>query len=211
MGEGASDASLLYLGGLISKDGRVDSELSRRIGIAHGEFRKLKQAWGHASLSRSQKLKFFDACVISKLAYGLATVSLTKAQRRRLDGFHARCLRRILAVPAAFVSRIPNATILQRAQATPVTEQILRRQLALLKRAGGAEAGSPLRKNIFFGASTTPMLGFYVRRVGRPRADWTSQALAEAARRCDSKATMEQALVDRSLGADRRWKKLMKM
>ena len=34
--------AMIYLGGLISNDGRVDSELSRRIGLASAEFRKIK-------------------------------------------------------------------------------------------------------------------------------------------------------------------------
>ena len=88
--------SIIYLGGLVSNDGRVDSELSRRIGSASAEFRKVKQVWNHANLSRQRKLEIFQAFVISRLQYGLCTSWLVKTQQRRLDGFHARCLRRIL-------------------------------------------------------------------------------------------------------------------
>ena len=65
--------STVYLGGLVSNDGRVDSELSRRTGAAHGEFARLMQVWAHANLSRQQRSKFFQAFVLSKLRYGLCT------------------------------------------------------------------------------------------------------------------------------------------
>ena len=48
--------AILYLGGLISNYGQAESELSRRIGTAHGEFRKLRQVWNHANLTASQPL-----------------------------------------------------------------------------------------------------------------------------------------------------------
>ena len=152
--------AMLYLGGLISNDGRADSEISRRIGIAHSEFRKLRQVWSHANVPRFQKVKFFDAFVLSKLGYGLATACLTTAQRRRLDGFHVRCLRRILGIPAAFISRTPNAAVLASAKATPVTELILRRQLFLLRRIGRSSAGSAFRKNTLRGDSATLVVVF---------------------------------------------------
>ena len=94
-------SSMVYLGGLITDDGQIDSELSRRIGFAAADFKRLRQLWGHADVSRQKKLQFFSALVVSKLAYGLCTAWLTKARQRKLDGFHARCLRRILKIPAA--------------------------------------------------------------------------------------------------------------
>ena len=100
------DGSLTYLGGLLTGDGRADSELSRRIGMATGDFRCLQKFWGHAGIGRKRKLELFHALVVSKLVYGLSTMCFVKAQRRRLDGFYARCLRRVLGIPAAFVSRV---------------------------------------------------------------------------------------------------------
>ena len=45
------------------------------------------------------KVQFFNAFILSKLRYGLSSVWLVAAQRRRIDGFVARCLRRILNIP----------------------------------------------------------------------------------------------------------------
>jgi len=47
----------VYLGGLITCDGKVASELSRRIGEASGVFNKLRNMWSHACIGLSRKLK----------------------------------------------------------------------------------------------------------------------------------------------------------
>ena len=43
-------------------------------------------------------------------------------------------------------------------------------------------AGSPLRRDTFVDGSLDPQIGRYVRRVGRPRQDWTSCVLNEGRR-----------------------------
>ena len=49
-------SNLLYLGSLVSDDGRISSELARRLGMAAGEFRKLSRLWRHSRLGRSRKV-----------------------------------------------------------------------------------------------------------------------------------------------------------
>ena len=61
----------IYLGGMLNCDGRVASELSRRIGEATGILDKLKKLWSHSSIGLARKLKIYDACVLSKLLYSL--------------------------------------------------------------------------------------------------------------------------------------------
>ena len=144
------------------------------------------------------KLRFVDALIVSKLSYGLSTLCLATAQKRRLDGFHARCLRRILRIPAAYVSRVPNATVLSKAGVAPFSKLILRRQLLLLGRVACSPVGSPLRESTFIGSSLSPQVGRYVRRVGRPRQDWYSQVY-KAGVQMYGKTTLEAALADMSL------------
>ena len=48
--------SMVYLGGLLVSDGKADSEISRRIGMAIGDFKSLQRFWGHARISRKRKL-----------------------------------------------------------------------------------------------------------------------------------------------------------
>ena len=51
--------SLLYLGGLLAETGRADSELFRRLGLAHGDFQRLQRFWGHGNVTRKEKLTCF--------------------------------------------------------------------------------------------------------------------------------------------------------
>ena len=127
------------------------------------------------------------------------------AQRRRVDGFVARCLRRILRIPASFVSRISNAVVLARVGAKPFSQQVLKHQLHLLRKAAVTEAGHPLRKDTFSGSTLVPQIGIFIKRVGRPRQEWTSQLLREGQARF-GEACFQTLLSDRTSGADKRWK-----
>ena len=198
--------TLQYLGAVLCSDGRIDSELSRKLGTARGDFNKLQKVWGHSAVSLPDKLRFFNAFVLSKLRYGLATIWLVTAQRRRVDGFVARCLRRLLRIPAAFVSRISNATVLARAGVKPFSQQVLRHQLCLLRKVSLAAPDHPLRKDTFIDSTLIPQIGHFVRRVGRPRQDWTTQLLREGEARFGP-TNFQTLLCDGSDEANVRWKK----
>ena len=142
---------------------------------------------------------------MSKLQYGLSTVCLVKAQRRRLDGFHARCLRRILGVAPAFISRVSNNAIFGSACAKPITEQLACRRLVILRKVPFSPVGGPLRRNVLVGSSANPVVGSYIRRRGRPRLCWTTEALRDAVSRAGGLIEMEKALLDTSSGSDQRW------
>ena len=107
----ACKSSITYLGTRLSADGRIGSELGSRIGAAGQDFKVLNAIWAHSTLSRTRKLRIFNACIVSKLMYSLFAGCLNKCERRRLDGFHARCLRKIYRVPPAYVSRVSNAAV----------------------------------------------------------------------------------------------------
>ena len=113
--------------------------------------------------------------MLTKLAYGLASAWLNTAQRRRVDGFQARCLRRIWGVPPSYISRISNKTVLDRASQRPLTRLLEKEQLLLYGRAARAAEDSIMRSSTFCPGSLRPACDRYVRRVGRPRLEWTSQ------------------------------------
>jgi hypothetical protein len=195
---------LEYLGSLLAANGRVDSELSRKIGCATHDFRNLQALWNHASVSTRDKLQFFHALIVSRLIGEIATTWLLTSQRRRLDGFYVRCIRKILRIPPAYVSRISNTIVLARAQAAPLSERILQKQLQLLGRAAMSQTKSPLRRDVFVGDGLQPQIGRYVRRIGRPRQDWTSQLILEADKRL-GRQRREDLLSDRSDNALNSW------
>ena len=119
-------------------------------------------------------------------------MSLATARRRRVDGFYVRCLRRILGIPHSFYSRVSNQTVYSRAGALPLTEQLAKQQLNLLGIVARSPAGSPLRRNTFIGDALQPTISHYIRKVGRPRANWTENVLKDGAGRFQSL----QALTD---------------
>ena len=118
--------------------------------------------------------------VESKLMYGLSSLWLSKPERRKLDGFQNRCLRRILSVKPSFLSRVPNAAVLHQAAQPKLSSRLLRQQLVLFGKVASQPAHSQLRSCCLFGDSLQPLPEHYVRRVGRPRLTWTREALNAA-------------------------------
>ena len=171
--------NIIYLGSALSADGRIAAELGRRIGMAKADFNTLQKVWAHSTLSQRAKIRIFDACVVSKLTYGLQTACLSKAERRRLDGFHCRCLRRILRIPHAYVSRVSNNTVFERAHRKPLSTRLLQAQLLFLGQLARREGDDPVRRCIFQGGGFQ-MLPSLTRKRGRPRATWIDETMKAA-------------------------------
>jgi hypothetical protein len=87
---------MLYLGTNLCETGGFDSELGRRIGQAKSDFRTLSKVWNHSSLRTARKVRIFCSMIETKLLYGLSCCCLSVAQQRRLNGFQAKCLRKIV-------------------------------------------------------------------------------------------------------------------
>ena len=168
---------------MLAEDGKVGSELNRRIGLAKSEFRTLRTLWNHASVSLRDKLRFYTGLVETKLLYGLASVCLTVAQARHLDGFQARCLRQILHIQPSFLSRVSNKSVLERAGVAKASETLVSLQLVHLGKLIRAPEGSVLKKVSFIPGTLQTAADRYVRRVGRPRKEWITSVLSEAWRR----------------------------
>ena len=86
---------IVYLGGLISCDGRCARELSRRIGEGHSIFKVLSKLWSHSGITLTRKVLIFNACVTSKVLYSVESVCFLKADKMRLDAFQCYCMCRI--------------------------------------------------------------------------------------------------------------------
>ena len=63
--------SLKYVGSGLFSDGRIGTEIGRRMGLAKSDFEVLRRVWVHAQISNVRKLYIFNACIVSELAYGL--------------------------------------------------------------------------------------------------------------------------------------------
>ena len=88
---------------------------------------------------------------------------------------HAGCLWKIFGIPPSFVSRISNATVLQQAGKKKVSCDIRAAQLKLLGEVLMDPERSLLRKVAFHRQSLILITSAWVRRVGRPKQNWTDQ------------------------------------
>ena len=142
--------------------------------MAKRDFLELQKVWKHSSLSRDRKIQIYKALIESKLMYSLSCLCLSSADRRRLDGFQNRCLRSILGIPPAFISRVPNAEVLRRACYPAATDMLLKRQLLLFGKVLRSAYDHPLHNSAFIRGTLQPATSMYVRRVGRPRREWVT-------------------------------------
>jgi len=188
--------SILYLGSPLAYEGRAGSELGRRIGLAQCDFRSLQRVWAHSSLSRAAKVRVFEACIILKLCYSLEVATLNTAEIRRLNGFQARCLRRILGIPAAFISRVSNKAVLAKANSFALSHSVVRQQLIFLGELTRRAGDDPVRVSVFQPGSIALKSLSGTRRVGRPRNTWPTLVL-QAARQVAGDR-LEVLLSDRS-------------
>lgn len=197
--------SMCYLGANLASDGRVGSELARRIGIAKGDFRSLCKVWRHSSLTRARKLEVYRSLVESRLLYGLSTGCYTKAQLRQIDGFQARCLRAILGVLPSHLSRVSNATVRQQADWKSASSLLLERQLVFLGKVVREDADGPLHRVSFIPGTDQPATSRYVRKLGRPRKEWISSLMPEAYRVAGFPLNLDAAVQNKAC-----WKRMVK-
>ena len=169
--------SMLHLGSTIHADGKYGCEVSRKIGAARAEFRALLPVWKSPVLAKSRKMFLFEVLITSMLRYGTASAWLSKSDLRRIDGFQANCLRTILRIPPSFLSRITNEKVRQCAGQKPTSTAIRSAQLELMGKVFNDPGKKYLKDVAFDGDTLTPRTASSLRRVGRPRHNWTDQLL----------------------------------
>ena len=162
---------IVYLGGLISCDGRCARELSRRIGEGHSIFKILSKLWTHSGITLTRKVLLFNACVTSKVLYSLESVWLLKADKTRLDAFQCYCMRRILRIAPSFISRVTNVDVLECARVQRFSTLIEDRQRKLYHKIQW-HVPSAFSKMLVFDNFGQPKTWFGRRGRGRPRQTW---------------------------------------
>ena len=145
---------------------------------------------------RCEEKLLFHRGVVSKLRYGISSMWLGVAEQRKLDGFYCRCLRRILHIMPAYISRISNDVVLQRAGQIKLSTLILKEQLLYLSKVASAPAHDLLRNATFLPHVLVPRMAAFVRKVGRPRHTWAEQLLSHAVRLCSPQSSLESMLAN---------------
>jgi hypothetical protein len=202
----------VYLGALLTTTGGEHAEVTRRLGEATGSFNKLAAVWSHAGIFKHRKVQIFCACVLTKLLFSLETAAVTTTTAARLDAFQARCLRRILKIPPAYVSRVSNEEVRLRARTEQVSQLLRRRQQLFYVTLVLKADADPVRQRILMPGSVVPRQVAFRRRRGRPRLSWTAQAFQGALATAGSKEKLEQILFAcNRRRAVAKWRQLLKL
>ena len=162
----------VYLGGLLDREGSPTTEVSRRLGEAGVCFDALARVWKHANITRKRKLEVYHACVLPKLLHGLETLWLRKHERHRLDGFQARCLRKIFGIAHSYISLVANSEVLDIAGEIQLSKTLLQRQLLLHGKIARMPHEALQRKVAIEPNTTQPYVCAAARRRGGPGQDW---------------------------------------
>ena len=83
---------------------------------------KLSPIWTSSRLSLALKKRLYNSLIISIITYSSASWTLTKAQKKCLDAFNTKALRRIVGV--CWYDYVTNASILIRTGQPPLTTTI---------------------------------------------------------------------------------------
>ena len=123
-----------------------------------------------------------NATIMPKLLYSLSAAWLNAAERRRLDGAHARMLRAIAGIKHSMISRVSNSEVRRRTGQILATDMLLKHQLALYFRAARSCDGDPLRDSVFCPGTLTLVTDTFVGTLGAPRLEWAKQLPPHAGR-----------------------------
>ena len=112
--------------------------------------------------------------MVQKSLHGLDSAWLSKALLQKLDGFHAKCLRKLLKVSPSYISRVSNHYVLQQLGAQPLSQTLLQRQLLLFGHIARMTSDSVVRNSVFVG-DTLDLHVDHARKQGRPRHTWAGE------------------------------------
>src|SRR6218665_3676354 len=86
----------IYLGGVITEDGRCTKDIKRRIGLASAMFGTINKVWMSNNITTATKVKLYETFVIPVMMYGSECWCLRKEDERRILVAEMSWLRRIL-------------------------------------------------------------------------------------------------------------------
>src|SRR6218665_2046690 len=86
----------IYLGGVITENGRCTKDIKRRIGLASAMFGTMNKMWRSNNITTATKVKLYGTFVIPVMMYGSECWCLRKEGERRILVAEMSWLRRIL-------------------------------------------------------------------------------------------------------------------
>ena len=102
----------------------------------------------------------------------------------------------IRGITSAFTSRVANVKVLETTEKWPLTHMLEKQQLILFGRVARQPQDSVVRSSAFCPGTLRPATDRYVRKVGRPRLDWTTEVNKLASRVAGGWHLLEEAVRD---------------
>ena len=156
--------SYMYLGSLITEDGRSEKEIKRRIIIARSTFTNIRTLLSCQGINLKTRLRAIQCCIWPTLFHGADTWTITKSLLSRLDAFEMWVYRRVLKI--LWTDKITNEEVLRRmGTGREIVRQFKTRKLQYL--------GHLIRHN----TSQIQLIEGKIegrRSRGRPRNTWTT-------------------------------------
>ena len=91
--------SMVYLGHMITDDGRSDKEIKRRIGIARNAYKNLPTILSSRDTSINTRKRIVKCYVWATFMYGSETWTITKSIAKKINAFEMWIYRRMLRIP----------------------------------------------------------------------------------------------------------------
>ena len=158
---------LVYLGQLITENGKCDEEIKRRIEIARTAYIKMRNVLTNPKLSTSARLRFIKCYVWSTLLYGVETWTISKTSQQRLEAFEVWALRRMLRI--SWTRHVTNKEVLRLADTKKsLFQTVKQRKLSFF---GHIMRHDSLQRNLLEGMVEGK------RGRGRPRLQWSDSNL----------------------------------
>ena len=124
-GEGVKSVKeTVYLGVKLSEDGKLESEVERRIGMTMQAVGAMKKVYESREISREAKVAVFKAVAVPTLTYGCESWVLKKRETSRLQAAEMRVLRKIAGVSK--LDHVRNEMVRKRLRIEPVLKKVER-------------------------------------------------------------------------------------
>ena len=108
--ETVAEADFIFLGSKITAGGDWSHEIKRRLLLGRKVMTNLGSILKSRDITLSTKFHLVKAMVIPVVMYGCESLTIKKAEHRRIDAFELWCWRRLLRVP--WTTRRSNQAIL---------------------------------------------------------------------------------------------------
>jgi len=101
-----------YLGVIVTNKGEGKEEINHRINEGNKVFGAMNGIWMNGNMSRKIKMELYETVVMAKVLYGSEVWCMSVNEKKKLEVFEMKCLRRICGVNR--MDRIRNEEIRRR-------------------------------------------------------------------------------------------------